>query len=254
MYEKIVHQIWLQGIDNVPTKFNKNIKSIKDYNPNYKYIFWDEISIINLMKQNNDYLKTYYKFIFMHQKIDFAKYVILYLFGGIYIDIDVECIKPLDQLTGKYPNYDTIMSHTSAYALESYIVCGSSSCYNNGIFITIKGSEVMKVLIDTVIENPDCTYYPTKHILQFSCVNDTTGPNFISKALKSHDFKGKLLVLKNEYLEPCRDSICEITDNTYLVHRHELSWIEKDSNGLIGYYNLILFITVVWIIWEVLYC
>ena len=36
----------------------------------------------------------------MIQKIDFAKYAILYTYGGIYMDMDVECFKSLNNTPG----------------------------------------------------------------------------------------------------------------------------------------------------------
>ncbi len=38
----------------------------------------------------------------MIQKIDFAKYCIIYTYGGVYVDMDSECLKSIDGLfTGK---------------------------------------------------------------------------------------------------------------------------------------------------------
>lgn len=229
MYNKIIHQIWMQGEENIPKKFRPNINSIKNINTDFKYILWDEVKLIQLLKKLSktypQYLQTYYKFVFLHQKIDFMKCVILHEFGGIYIDIDAESMKPLNTLLETYPNYDTIVSYTNTNTFESYVLCGHSTCYNNGIIIAKKGSEIMSELLNAMVFNSECTYYPTKYMTQFNCVNNTTGPNIFTNTIKNFisnpDNESKLLVLDNEYLEPCRHDVCNFTDNTYIVHRHE---------------------------------
>ena len=35
-------------------------------------------------------------------RADMRKYIILYVYGGVYADLDVECVKPLYNLTAKH--------------------------------------------------------------------------------------------------------------------------------------------------------
>jgi inositol phosphorylceramide mannosyltransferase catalytic subunit len=93
MFEKIVHQIWLQGVENIPESYRRGLESINKYTPNWIHKIWDEIDILNLLRQYPEYLHVYYKLAYLHQKVDFSRYVILYVYGGIYIDMDVELIK-----------------------------------------------------------------------------------------------------------------------------------------------------------------
>ena len=97
MIPKIIHLIWWQGYMNIPNKFIKNIDSWKHHNPNYKIIIWDNKSITKFIKKiypkNYIILNRYFKMI---QKIDFSKYLILYYYGGCYVDIDILCNNSLD--------------------------------------------------------------------------------------------------------------------------------------------------------------
>ena len=96
MIPKIIHLIWWQGYMNIPNKFIKNIDSWKHHNPNYKIIIWDNKSITKFIKKiypkNYIILNRYFKMI---QKIDFSKYLILYYYGGCYVDIQGEVIQYL---------------------------------------------------------------------------------------------------------------------------------------------------------------
>ena len=92
-FPKIIHQIWLQGIDVIPSKYINNIETIKQFNPDYQHIIWDEKSILEIINTNDSWKKTYFSFKHLHQKVDYARYVILWLKGGLYIDIDVTALK-----------------------------------------------------------------------------------------------------------------------------------------------------------------
>ena len=41
-FPKIIHQIWWQGRDKIPCKFNPLILSWKQHHPKWKHIIWDE--------------------------------------------------------------------------------------------------------------------------------------------------------------------------------------------------------------------
>src|SRR5689334_8547145 len=107
-FPRLIHQIWLQGQEYIPKEYDDNIASIKTLNPQFQYRLWDECAILGLMK--GPARMAYYRFKYLHQKVDFARYVILYELGGMYIDIDAECIKPLEELLVQYDTYDLILS------------------------------------------------------------------------------------------------------------------------------------------------
>mgnify|MGYP001017549600 FL=1 len=100
MIPKIIHQIWFQGTEYIPKHLVNYQNSWKEKNQDYQYMFWDTNSIKELIKRVNIYwiTETYNNFPLMIQKIDFAKYVILYYIGGIYIDMDMKCLKSLNIL------------------------------------------------------------------------------------------------------------------------------------------------------------
>ena len=94
----IIHQIWFQGYDNIPKHLLEYHNSWVEKHPDYEIIVWDEERMNNLVDEIGWMSDLYYGYEKMIQKIDIIKYVILYYFGGIYVDIDIMCIKPLDEL------------------------------------------------------------------------------------------------------------------------------------------------------------
>lgn len=105
MIPKIIHMMWLDkkisNNEHGPSKFEPYIKSFILYNPDFKIMFWNSNKIKQLFDINP--LITKYKGIWYNlphhiQKCDVARYIIIYLFGGIYVDLDFMCFKNLTPL------------------------------------------------------------------------------------------------------------------------------------------------------------
>ena len=92
---KKIHYCWF-GRNPLPESAKKCIESWKKYCPEYEIIEWNED---NFDLTENRYAREAYeqkKWAFVS---DYARLKIVYEQGGIYMDVDVELIKPLDELT-----------------------------------------------------------------------------------------------------------------------------------------------------------
>ena len=185
---KIIHQIWLQGKDQIPPKMEERRQTVLKINPEWEYILWDERSILELLYSNKDWLKTYYKFDYLHQKVDYAKYIILYMYGGIYIDMDAWGIKPLLDLPQLH-KYDLIVSSMMINTLEAMILCQEKKCVNNGIILCSQHNPVMGKLVDNI--NSECSMLEPKQI----CINNTTGPHFFNRFIYTNQKICKTLMI-----------------------------------------------------------
>ncbi len=91
---KKIHYMWLGG-KNIPRNLQKCIDSWKRYCPDYEIVCWNEdnydISKVPYMK--HAYEAKIYGFV-----PDYARIDILYQYGGIYLDTDVELVRSLDDL------------------------------------------------------------------------------------------------------------------------------------------------------------
>jgi mannosyltransferase OCH1-like enzyme len=250
MIPKVIHQIWYQGEDDIPEKYKENIKTIKNNHKKWNYILWTDVKIKSLLK--NQWLDLYNKYEFMHQKIDFAKYVILYIYGGIYLDMDASSIKPLDSLI-ENNDYELIISKINCNYLEAFLSCYELNCLNNGVIIASPNSEILKNVIDYCIKNYKC-----KYLNKILCINSTTGPQMFTKIINKYN-KNKVLILEPEILEPCNYTICNITDKTLVKHQHELSWMNDNIKFILDFYfknrTIILFILIsilIYVSWKVI--
>lgn len=91
---KIVHMTFKST--SVPEKYFELLKKCQQLNPDHHFIFWTDESGRAFLKDkypkhHNDLIKLF------KDNLEFSdalRYFILHHFGGIYLDMDVECIKP----------------------------------------------------------------------------------------------------------------------------------------------------------------
>lgn len=81
--------------DKVPKKVFNNIKKFAG---NYEYSFFDHNTRYNFIKDNYDksVLDAYNNLENLAHKSDLFRYCYLYINGGVYLDIKIELLKPLD--------------------------------------------------------------------------------------------------------------------------------------------------------------
>lgn len=129
MIPKKIHYIWF-GRNPLPELALKCIESWKKYCPDYEIIEWNED---NFDISKNLYAKQAYeakKWAFVS---DYARVKILYKYGGIYLDTDMEILKNIDKL------------------INSQSFTGFEDCKNIafGIYGSRPKSEILKMLLDS---------------------------------------------------------------------------------------------------------
>ena len=97
MIPKKIHYVWFgKGEMNERTK--KCIESWKKYLPDYEIKEWNEDNFdVNIIPYTAEaYKQKKYAFV-----SDYARFWILYQYGGIYFDTDVEVIRPMDDIIAR---------------------------------------------------------------------------------------------------------------------------------------------------------
>jgi hypothetical protein len=94
MIPKILHFVWLG-----PLKIPTTVKLWEKMHPGWKVIIWNEeriskLSLINDKIYNLD-TKRY------NQKSDIIRLEVLYRYGGVYVDVDIVSLLPIDSLLTK---------------------------------------------------------------------------------------------------------------------------------------------------------
>ena len=266
-FPKNIHQIWIQGESYIPDKFKSNINEVKTHHPDWTYHLWDDVKIIQLLRtiqntesnkliyspnkkdntSNETLIDVYYKMDYLHQKIDFARYVILYVYGGVYVDMDAKCIQSMNKIVSDYNDYDIVVSKLNLNKLEHYILSGKKYSINNGIILAKPNSESLYRLIKDILNDYRCE--GLSRGFKMGCINSTTGPRRFTESLYEQK---RVKILDCEYFEPCVLDDCNITSNTYFIHHHERTWIPSSWNKLIDIYTHmnLLSLSLVCFVWE----
>lgn len=96
---KKLHQIWLQGPDLKFEKYRPWQKTWTDNHPDWEYTLWSGEEIEKLIAKFYGWFLPYYKnYPHWIQQVDVGKYFILDHFGGVYVDMDMRSVKPIDDL------------------------------------------------------------------------------------------------------------------------------------------------------------
>lgn len=206
---KKIHYCWFGG-NPLPELAQKCIDSWKKYLPDYEIIRWDES---NFDFSINDYVREAYenkKWAFI---TDYVRLYVLYNYGGIYMDTDVEVLKPLDEL----------LTHKAFSGFEDKINIPT------GIIASEKHNKWIKYLLD---------YYKDRHFIVDGKINYTTNVLIITEMTKKkyglkqnntyQDLKD-VVFYPNDYFCP-KDHIngeIYLTDNTYCIHHFSGSWQSK---------------------------
>lgn len=213
---KVIHYCWF-GKNKKSKLIKKCIASWKKYCPDYQIVEWNEDNFdINMNSYVNEaYISKKWAFV-----SDYARLYIIYNYGGIYFDTDVELIKNIDEL----------LSYNSFFAIETtkYVATGLG-------FGAFKNNKLVKLMLasydnvhfkknDGSYDELPCPVRNTESILETFKLADLSN--------KSIAIVDNNAFLSSEYFCPFIPSTGEmkITNNTLGIHWYNASWRNKSTN------------------------
>lgn len=231
MIPKIIHYCWFGG-NPLPKLALKCIASWKRFFPDYEIREWNED---NFDLNQNAYVREAYeakKYAFVS---DFARFWILYHFGGIYFDTDVEVVKSFDSIIQKGPfmgfennGVNLKGQYISDRMLEKY-------CVAPGLGLGVNpGLGLYKRILD---------YYSKEHfIMNNGSQNLTTVVERVTEILLNCGLKqnNQLQTVEGITIYPA-DYFCPIstvngklyiTNNTVSIHHFSASWVSPSHRIL----------------------
>ena len=191
-HKKTIHQIFFDigkgKLKEIPQFYKCHIHN-KNYckKHNIQYKLWSRKQIESLLEKpkNKQYKKLYYDFDYDIQRVDFGRYLLLWNYGGIYIDLDI-CImnKSITHLFQK--DYFFVKSNDDKRKLPYNAVLG-----------TKKNTELYKDILDHCEES----YYQKKKKNIYKqwkgrFVFQTTGHYMLQRVLKKHKINNFLDIMK----------------------------------------------------------
>ena len=94
---KIIHQTW--KTKDVPAEWRPLAESWRRHHPDWEYRLWSDEECRQLVAERYPaHLPAYDGFGFGIQRADAARYLILHSMGGVYADLDIECLREMTPL------------------------------------------------------------------------------------------------------------------------------------------------------------
>lgn len=212
---KKIHYCWL-GRNPKPKSVLKCIESWKKYCPDYEIIEWNED---NLDISSHLYSKQAYDAKAWAFATDYFRLWIVYTHGGIYLDTDVQVIKPLDPLLEN----KAFMGFESEDTINSGLGFGAEA---GSKFLC----EQMKVYKSLAFLNPDGTFnrrpapeYLTEVAASFGLTNDT---GKIQTVLDAACYPREYFAPKDYFTGRLR-----VTKNTYSIHHFDSTWFTEEEQA-----------------------
>ena len=219
MIPKVIHYCWF-GRNPLRKMAVKCIASWKKYLPEYEIKEWNEDNFdVNIIPYTKDaYADGKYAFV-----SDYARFWILYHYGGVYFDTDVEVIKPLDDIIERgpfmgleIPGEDCKIAPGLGLAVES----------GNPIYETIlEGFEKLNYHL------PDGSWNPYTMIPMVTNIMRSKGLNGSDSV---QDVDG-IFVYAPDYFNPLDDATgrLRMTGNTRTIHWFMKSWMPRESSFIV---------------------
>ncbi len=208
---KIIHYCWFGG-NPIPTKVLKCIESWKKFCPDYEIIKWTED---NYDVNKNEYMKNAY-----HEKkwafvADYARLDILYQYGGIYLDTDVELISEINCLL-ENEAFMAIEKHSVLVATGLGFGCHPGNIHIKNLIDLYQTLSFYKN--DGKINTTPCTIYTTNYFQQYGYLKKDMTQNV-----------DNMIILASEYLCPIDYNTGKIhkTQNTLGIHWYDASWLSS---------------------------
>lgn len=221
MFPKIIHYCWF-GRNPLPPLAEKCIASWKKYLPDYEIKEWNEDNFdVNLIPYTQEaYEAKKYAFV-----SDYARFWILYKYGGLYFDTDVEVIRPLDDIIARGAFMGLERDCETGATEQCEVAPGLGLGCNPGL------GQYRKIL----------DFYATLHFrLQDGSLNLATIVQYTTELLRQDGLKnipgiqkvGDIYVYPSEYFCPYNivTKRKHITQNTRTIHHYMASWMNVPSS------------------------
>ncbi|GLE03096.1 hypothetical protein PINS_up011975 [Pythium insidiosum] len=246
----IIHQMWKTNTQ-IPSRFQPWIRSWVDKHPGWQYVFWTFEDQVALFESLYPKYLPIVRNLTMVSVSDMARYAALHHYGGLYVDLDFECLKPFDQL---HRDNDAFLSYEPgphAVLLENSVT--PAIC--NAILASAPGNPFWLQVLENIYvawKNGASVLYPINltgpHMVkstyeEYSKVKDDVRllpPEFFYPEIAYWNMEKMRTACAERKDEPAVQKVCawmdefphgEFTPNTHATHHWQCTWCLGDGEN-----------------------
>jgi len=193
-------------------EFQSIIDTWKTYNPEYKYAIYDNTDCEEFIEKHfHKRVSDAYKRILPGAfKADLWRYCVLYIYGGVYVDIDTECLGKLDDfLNDEKIEFMTPIDLDQGYKLFNTFIC------------SVPNSPILLNCIQRIVHNVENNILPSDRL-------DFSGPGILGRSVNTY--------LNKEETSPFRDQY-GLQGSIYLLYFESTTEYVKNQNNTILFQN-----------------
>ncbi|KAH3855333.1 hypothetical protein DPMN_097900 [Dreissena polymorpha] len=206
----IIHQTYRDNL--IPVQFADYVRSFVDNHPTWKFYFWTDESGRKLLAERHPHLlSTWDGYVENIKRSDMLRYLVLYEFGGVYADLDIESLRPLDRATMKYACVVPVEPFE-----HSVFLFGMPYMINNAILMCRAKHPFFKQVLNDLKQQPNITF-----INSADSVMKTTGPIFLTGEFNKYMGIENINTEKNKI---------DWSSNSPSFYKGEM--LEADDNGV----------------------
>lgn len=193
MIPKIIIQTWKTcQLNNI---FAENQRKVRGLNPDYKYIFFDDVGVDEFVKQKfPEYWDFFSRLADRIEQIDVFRYLAIYNYGGFYLDMDMDLRSSLDTLC----NNSCVFSVEKEASDPILMRLGCNKLLANFMFGACIGNGFIKHIIDCIVQGKlfkGLSNGESKCLSGFQRVFYTAGPVAVTYAYQIYPIKNLVTVM-----------------------------------------------------------
>ena len=190
---RLFHQIWV-GPEPFPDEFAAYQETWAARNPGWELRFWTDDNLPDGCRRPEVYDRSRT----VWERADILRLEVVNLFGGVHVDADFECLRPIEPLLGD---------------AEFFIGYRKGTHVNGALFGAVAGHPLLDEGLSTVRPREDGAYD-----------KDATGPKFLEALLTD---RAGVVYFGSEMFYPRNP---DELDRAYAVHHKARGW--KNEEGL----------------------
>ena len=192
MIPRILHQIWV-GPNPLPEEFQDYRESWRRHHPNWEMRLWtDENLPTDLVRE-----EAYERLRKPAERADIIRLEVLLRFGGLYVDMDMECLRSIEPL------------------LDGVEFC-TAAVKPGRISNTVIGATPGHALLEQAVAE-------VKPVTEYGLDKSATGPFFLNNLVRRYP---EVTIFPVEYFYPATP---RERDAAYAIHHLARSWHEPED-------------------------
>jgi len=188
----------------IPATCYPFVMKIRELNKNYNHTIFTDNDIINFITNKfPEYLNTFVNFKYKIQQIDFFRYLAIYYYGGVYLDIDMEIVLPFDDLDLYKCMFPIEYKNNKNENKKDIGLIGNYAFYSPRQHPFIK--HIIDNIVNFDLSEEDIEKHISKHPddKEWAYVYHTTGPDLVTRCYYSYENKNDIILLEPDTFEDC---------------------------------------------------